>query len=97
MKTISAEEFEKELFMTRKPTTPARFLKEDYMVPLGLTPYFLAKEIDVDEQIIIDILNEKQVITNDLARKLAIFLQMDEDFWLNAQEKYSSWLVANIK
>ena len=74
----------------RRPTSPGEFLKEDYMDPLGYTISYVSKEADIEEQIIKDILANKKVISYEVARKLAIFLKMDPEFWIAAQDKYFS-------
>ena len=70
----------------RKPTTPGEILREEFLVPLGLTQKQLAGHIGCDFKVINRIVNEKAQITPKIAIKLAAAFNTTPDFWLNAQK-----------
>lgn len=70
----------------RKPTTPGEILKEEFLVPLGLTQKELADHIDHDVKVINRLINGRTSITAPLALKLAATLNTSPEFWLNAQK-----------
>ncbi len=65
--------------------TPGSILLSEFMQPLGVTPYRLAKDIGVDQGRIEAILDGKRAITTDTALRLARYLGMSAEFWLNLQ------------
>ena len=60
-------------------------LREEFLDPLGITAYRLAKEIDVSTTTILAILNSNRKITVDTALRLSRFFGNSERFWLNLQ------------
>lgn len=70
---------------TRKPTHPGEILKEEFLVPLGLTQKKLADHLDVDLKVINRIVNKKSSITPKMALKLGHVFSTTPNFWLNAQ------------
>lgn len=73
--------------MTKKlaPVTPGEILSEDFLEPMGITKYRLAKEIDVPPQRIGDIVAGKRAITADTDLRLCRFFGLTEGYWLRAQ------------
>ena len=67
---------------------PGEVLREDFLLPLGLTPYALAKSLRVPLPRINDIVREKRGITADTAIRLARFFGTSVEFWMNAQTFY---------
>jgi len=67
------------------PVTPGELLWEEFMVPLGLSRYRLAKEIGVPAQRIGDIVSGKRSITADTDLRLCRFLRLSDGYWLRAQ------------
>jgi addiction module HigA family antidote len=65
--------------------TPGEVLYEEFMVPLGLTKYALAKAIHVPAQRVGDIVAGKRAITPDTALRLARLFGTSAEFWLNLQ------------
>ncbi len=57
-----------------KPVTPGELLREEFLVPMGISQYLLAKEIDVPAQRISDIVNGKRAITADTDLRMCRFL-----------------------
>jgi len=67
---------------------PGEILSEDFLKPMGITPYRLAKTIGVPQTRVSDIIHGKRPITPDTAIRLGRFFNMSADFWLNAQAHY---------
>ena len=70
------------------PVTPGELLWEEFMSPMGLSRYRLAKEIGVPAQRIGDIVNGKRAITADTDLRLCCFLGLSDGYWLRAQTAY---------
>jgi addiction module HigA family antidote len=67
------------------PVTPGELLWEEFMEPMGLSRYRLAKEIGVPAQRIGDIINGKRTITADTDLRLCRFFGLSDGYWLRAQ------------
>lgn len=67
------------------PVTPGEILRADFLEPMGITKYRLAKEIDVPPQRIGDIVAGKRAITADTDLRLCKFFGLSEGYWLRAQ------------
>ena len=65
--------------------TPGEILLEEFLKPLGVTQYRLAKEIGVPQRRIGEIVAGKRTITADTAARLGVFFGMEAEFWLNLQ------------
>ena len=65
--------------------TPGEILIEEFLKPLGVTQYRLAKEIGVPQRRIGEIVAGKRAITADTAARLGVFFRMEAEFWLNLQ------------
>ena len=77
--------------MTRKrvpPVHPGEILLEEFLTPLGLTQYRLAKNLSVPPRRINEIVHGSRAITADTALRLARFFGTSERFWLNLQTAY---------
>jgi antitoxin HigA-1 len=70
------------------PIHPGEVLLEDFLKPLELTQYRLAKSLSVPARRINEIVLGKRAITADTALRLARFFGMSERFWLNLQTSY---------
>ena len=68
--------------------TPGEILLEEFLKPLGVTQYRLAKEIGVPQRRIGEIVAGKRAITADTAARLGVFFGMEAEFWLNLQARY---------
>jgi addiction module HigA family antidote len=68
--------------------TPGELLRGEFMEPLGITAYRLAKDIDVPQDRISAILRGKRAITLDTAVRLGRYLSTTHHFWLNLQAEY---------
>lgn len=69
---------------------PGEILLEDWLIPLGISQYALAKAIDVPPRRINEIVHGKRAITPDTALRLAAFFGTDAQSWLNLQSHYDA-------
>lgn len=67
---------------------PGDILKTEFMQPLGLTAYRLAKELHVPLTRINDVVRGKRSISADTALRLGIYFGLPAQFWLNLQNDY---------
>ena len=76
--------------MTRRlaPVHPGEVLKEEFMVPLGLSANALARALRVPANRITAVVNGTQSVTADTALRLARALDTTPEFWLNLQKQY---------
>jgi addiction module HigA family antidote len=70
------------------PVHPGEILREEFLVPLGLTPYALAKACHVPRTRIERLASEKTPVTPDTALRLGRYFGTSPDFWLNIQARY---------
>lgn len=76
--------------MTEKipPVHPGEILLEEFLDPMGISQYRLAKEISVPPRRINEIVHGKRSLTADTALRLSRFFGTSERFWLNLQTRY---------
>lgn len=67
---------------------PGEILQEEFLKPMGITPYRLAKEIGVPQQRIGDIIAGKRAITVDTALRLSRFFGTSDGFWSGLRTDY---------
>jgi antitoxin HigA-1 len=77
-----------------KPVIPGELLLEEFLVPMGLSQYRLAKEIGVPPQRIGEIVAGKRAITADTDLRLCRFFRLSNDYWLRAQAAYDTEVAA---
>jgi len=70
------------------PVHPGEVLREEFLLPLGISQYRLAKEIHVPARRINEIVLEKRSISADTALRLGRYLGTTAQFWLNLQARY---------
>ena len=70
------------------PVHPGEILIEDFLNPMGITRYRLAKSIGVPQRRIDEICAGKRAITADTALRLARFFGSDAQSWMNLQAEY---------
>src|SRR5665213_4513629 len=76
--------------MERLPNVhPGEILRLDFLEPMGITPYRLAKDIGVGRMRVSDILHGKRDITPDTAIRLGLYFGIEPEFWLNLQAHYN--------
>lgn len=71
-----------------RPVHPGEVLREDYLVPLGMSANALAKALHVPAPRINDIARERRGVTADTAMRLARYFGGDARSWLNLQAAY---------
>ncbi len=67
---------------------PGRVLELEFLEPLGMTAYGLAKNLGVPAPRIYDVVRGKRGISPDTALRLSRFFGMNETFWVNVQARY---------
>jgi antitoxin HigA-1 len=67
---------------------PGEILSEEFMKPLGLTAYRLAKDLDVPVPRVNDIVRGKRSISADTAVRLGAYFGLPAQFWMNLQAEY---------
>lgn len=70
------------------PIHPGEILSEDFLKPLGISEYRLAKAMDVPPRRINEIVHGKRSITADTALRLGKAFGMEARFWMNLQARY---------
>jgi addiction module HigA family antidote len=73
-----------------KPVTPGELLLEEFLKPMGITQYRLAKEIGVPAQRIGEIAAGRRSITADTDLRLCRFFGLSKGYWLRAQAAYDT-------
>ena len=71
-----------------EPVHPGEILVEEFLQPLGVSQYFLAKQIGVPARRINEIVHGQRRITADTALRLSRFFGTSERFWINLQSRY---------
>lgn len=75
-------------FRQLPPLHPGEMLREEFLSPLSLSPYALAKAIGVPRTRIERLVREETPITADTALRLARYFNMTPQFWMNLQTHY---------
>ena len=70
------------------PIHPGEILLEEFLKPLGISQYRLAKDISVPARRINEIVLGKRAISPDTALRLSRYFGMSEPFWVNLQARY---------
>ena len=73
-----------------KPVTPGELLLEEFLKPMGITKYRLAKEIGVPAQRIGEIVAGRRSVTADTDLRLCTFFGLSKGYWLRAQVAYDT-------
>lgn len=73
---------------TMPPIHPGEILLREFLNPLGISQYRLAKDISVPPRRINEIVHGKRAVTPDTALRLARFFGTTGQFWLNLQSRY---------
>src|SRR6188508_1922081 len=73
---------------TLSPIHPGEVLREEFLAPLGISQYRLAKDTSVPPRRINEIVRGTRAITADTALRLARYFGTSERFWLNLQGRY---------
>lgn len=67
---------------------PGEVLREEFMQPLALSSYRLAKELHVTQPRVNDLVLEKRGVTADMALRLGAYFGTGPEFWMNLQQAY---------
>ncbi len=70
------------------PIHPGEILLEEFLRPMAISQYRLAKDVSVPQRRISEIVQGKRSITADTALRLGRFFGMEAQFWLNLQSRY---------
>ena len=70
------------------PIHPGEILMEEFLKPMSISQYRLAKDINVPARRINEIVQGKRSITPDTALRLSKFFGLSERFWINLQARY---------
>jgi len=79
-----------------RPITPGELLLEEFLKPMGLSQYRLAKEIGVPAQRIGEIVAGRRSITADTDLRLCRFFGLSNGYWLRAQAAYDTEVAAEV-
>jgi addiction module HigA family antidote len=70
------------------PVHPGEILREEFLVPLGMSPYALAAQLHVPRTRIERLVREETAVTADTALRLARYFGTTPDFWLGIQAQF---------
>lgn len=70
------------------PIHPGEILLEEFLKPMGISQYRLAKAISVPPRRINEIVHGQRAVTADTALRLGRFFSMNPQFWLNIQSRF---------
>jgi addiction module HigA family antidote len=70
------------------PIHPGEILQEDFLTPMNISAYRLAKETYMDQTRVSEILKGKRSVTIDTALRLSKFFGTTSEFWVNIQTQY---------
>ena len=79
-----------------KPVSPGEMLEEEFLKPLGLTKYRLAKDIGVPPQRISDIVLGKRSVTADTDLRLCKYFGLSDGWWLRGQASYDCAITRQV-
>jgi addiction module HigA family antidote len=71
-----------------EPIHPGEILLEEFLRPMDISQYRLAKDISVPQRRISEIVQGKRAITADTALRFGRYFGMEAQFWLNLQSRY---------
>ena len=73
--------------MTRAIPTPTigEIIRLEFLEPLEITPYRLAKDLGVSTSTVLDLIHDRRRLSVEMALKLSKYFGMSEKFWLNLQ------------
>lgn len=76
------------------PPHPGEILKEDYLVPLGLTITKASMALDIARKNLSAIVNGRAGISPSMAIRLSMAFDTSPEFWLNLQSTYNLWVAS---
>ena len=78
------------------PIHPGEILLTEFLEPMGISQYRLAKNIGVTPRRINEIVHGRRAITADTALRLGLFFSMEAQFWLNLQSHYDMEVALDV-
>ena len=78
------------------PIHPGEILMKEFLEPMGISQYRLAKDISVVPRRINEIVHGKRAITADTALRLSRYFATSEKFWMNLQTRYDMELQKDL-
>ena len=72
--------------LRREPTSPGEILREEFLVPLGMTQKQLADHLGCDVKVVNRLVNGRTAVSTKMALRLGAAFRTSPDFWLNAQK-----------
>src|ERR1041384_7818436 len=79
----------------RKPTHPGEMLREEFLIPMGLSQRELAEAILVPYQRVNELVNQKRGVTPGTALRLSKVFGMSAEFWMNLQQRWDLYHARN--
>jgi addiction module HigA family antidote len=79
-----------------KPVTPGELLREEFLIPMAISQYRLAKEIGVPAQRIGEIVAGKRAVTADTDLRLCRFFGLSNGYWLRAQAAHDTEVAESV-
>ena len=70
------------------PIHPGEVLYEDFLKPMGISPYRLSRSVHIDQTRISEIIRGKRSVTADTALRFGKFFGTSPNFWLNMQNRF---------
>jgi addiction module HigA family antidote len=70
------------------PLHSGEMLREEFLIPLGMTPQMLAREIKVPERRVVAIVEERQGLDGEICLRLARYFRMTPEFWMNVEKDF---------
>ena len=77
--------------------TPGEVLQEEFLIPMGISQYRLAKEINIPQTRVSGIINSSRRITADTALRLSMFFGNSAKFWLGLQDDFDIENAKNLQ
>ncbi len=81
----------------REPTHAGEILREEFLVPFGLTQIQLAKELQTSFRAVNEFINGKRGVTVEMALRLSKYFGTTPQLWLNLQNQYDLYKVLKNK
>ena len=80
--------------LQREPVHPGEVLKEEFLVPYGLSQSALARALHTSFRAVNELVNAKRGVSTEMALKLAKYFGTSPQLWLNLQNRYDLYNVA---
>jgi len=80
-----------------KNISPGEVLQEEFLIPMGISQYRLAKELSIPQTRISGIINNNRRITADTALRLSLFFGNSAKFWLGLQDDFDIENAKNLQ